>query len=58
MVIKDYAQPIANLQYDLLTVLHNKAEAAKAYEFVSSYLENCNNKTYNSRKKSTNICNK
>jgi hypothetical protein len=32
MAINDSAQPIANLEYDLLTVLHNKAEAAKAYE--------------------------
>lgn len=26
------AQPVSNLEYDLLTVLHNKAEAVKAYE--------------------------
>lgn len=32
MAIKDSAQPMGNLEYDLLTVLHHKAEAAKAYE--------------------------
>ncbi|MBE9053805.1 hypothetical protein IQ243_26075 [Nostocales cyanobacterium LEGE 11386] len=25
-------QPISNLEYDFITVLHNKAEAVKAYE--------------------------
>ncbi len=25
-------QPISNLEYDFLTVLHNKAEAVRAYE--------------------------
>ncbi|MBU7583638.1 MAG: hypothetical protein KAF91_12120 [Nostoc sp. TH1S01] len=25
-------QPISNLEYDFVTVLHNKAEAVKAYE--------------------------
>lgn len=26
------SSPISNLEYDLLTVLHNKAEAMKAYD--------------------------
>ncbi|HEY9874176.1 MAG TPA: hypothetical protein V6D12_12110 [Candidatus Obscuribacterales bacterium] len=32
MAAQGNSQPISNLEYDLLTVLHNKAEAVKAYE--------------------------
>jgi hypothetical protein len=27
-----HSQPISNLEYDFVTVLHNKAEAVRAYE--------------------------
>jgi len=30
------SQPISNLEYDFITVLHNKAEAVKAYD---SYIQ-------------------
>ncbi len=32
MATQDNTQPIGNLEYDLLSVLHNKAQAVKAYE--------------------------
>lgn len=32
----NFQQPISNLEYDFITVLHNKAEAVKAYD---SYIQ-------------------
>lgn len=32
MAAQGNSQPLSNLEYDLLTALHNKAEAVKAYE--------------------------